>query len=193
MLQGEAELSAAAVQQAQIQVASRMVRLDLDGAAQLLLRLLENAGLEQDQPEIGVQDCRVGILLQEDPRRLRRLQEIAALELEDRKQIEDVFVLGAQHLRLLDLLARRVQPPLAQALAGPNQVDEKDALIDRRSFTGGSGHHSPPISEGSAARGPAGRLGRQDQPVVLIPPHVDRAALRGAACSGGQADFAAER
>jgi hypothetical protein len=91
-----------------------------------------------------VQDGRIGVAREQAAGRLGRLTKVAALELDDRKQVQNVLVVGARHLRLLDLGSRGVERSFAQALARADEVDEEDALVDRRVLAGGSPHDFDP-------------------------------------------------
>ena len=57
---------------------------------------------------------------------------IAALELRDGKEIEDVLVARPRQQRELELLARDVVLPFLEQPARPGEVDEMDPLFGGR-------------------------------------------------------------
>jgi hypothetical protein len=129
VLEGEAELSPVAVEKSQVKVAPRVVGLELESAAKLLFRFSENPGLELNQPEVRVEDRRVGVAVQQGPRGARRLVVIAPLELRDGEEIEDVLVARPREQRELELLARDVVLSFLEKPARACEVNEVDPLF----------------------------------------------------------------
>ena len=109
-----------------------MVGLELESAAELLLRFSEHPGLELNQPDIRVEDRRVGVAPEQGPRGPRRLVVIASLELCDGEEIEDVLVARPREQRELELLTRDVVLAFLEKPARPGEVNEVDPLFGGR-------------------------------------------------------------
>ena len=97
----------------------------------------QTAGLEQDQAEVGAQDLRGRVVLEQRPRRVGGLVVVTALELEQREQVEDVLVARPQRPRLLELAPGPVELPVAHAAPRAVQVEQEESLIDGGQIAGG--------------------------------------------------------
>jgi hypothetical protein len=132
VLQRQAELAAHPIEKPQVKMAPRVIGLQLESAAKLLLRFSEHAGLELDQTEVRVEDRRAGILAEQSPSGAGRLVVIAPFELGDGKEIENVLVTGPREQGELELLTRDVVLLFLDELARPRQVHVVDSLLGRR-------------------------------------------------------------
>src|ERR1051326_5045202 len=130
MLEREAELLALAIQQSEVEVRLRVVRAELDGAQQILLGLVELSLLEEDQPEVRVEDEDVGVLAHEAPVDDLGLGERVRLEVNQAEEVEDIRVVGAHALRLLP--ARLGVSPLLERFTAAVVMEEEDTLVERR-------------------------------------------------------------
>jgi hypothetical protein len=67
---------------------------------------------------------------------------VAALELDERDQVEDVLVLRAKRSRLLELAPRFFELALAHAAPGAREMNEERTLVGvgRVEVPGGVGH-----------------------------------------------------
>ena len=140
MLESKSELPAQLVEQAEIQVAAKVARRQLDRFAQLQLRLGEEPGLEENQAEVGAQDFGRRVLGQERPGRRGRLVVVPALELEERDEVQDVIVAGTQGARLRQLVPGLLELTVAQTLARAIQVQKKETLVDGWQIASGARH-----------------------------------------------------
>ena len=140
MLEREPELAARLVEQAEVEVAAEVAGGALDRRSELLLGLRQAAGLEEDQPEVGAENLGAGVVLEELPRRRSGLVVAAALELEQRDEVEDVLVLRPQRTRLLQLGPRLVEVPAPHRAAGAVQVQQEETLIHGGKVAGGARH-----------------------------------------------------
>src|ERR1051326_6277950 len=138
MLEREAELLALAIQQSEVEVRLRVVRAELDGAQQILLGLVELSLLEEDQPEVRVEDEDVGVLAHEAPVDDLGLGERVRLEVNQAEEVEDIRVVGAHALRVLQLPARLGVSPLLERFTAAVVMEEEDTLVERRGDGGAS-------------------------------------------------------
>src|SRR5437868_2053786 len=130
MLERDAELLALPIEQAEVEVRLRVVRAELDGAQQVLLGLVELPLLEEDQAEVGVEDEDVGVLAHEAPVDDLGLGERIRLEVDQAEEVEDVGVVGAQALGLLELAPRLGITPFLERFTAAVVMKEEDSLIE---------------------------------------------------------------
>ena len=144
MFEGQPQLSARLVEQAEVEMAPEMPGRELDGLAKLELGLREKAGLEEDQAEIRAEDLRGRVVGEERAGRVGRLVVVPALEFEKRQEVEHVLVARPERPGLLELLPGLVEPAIAHALARAIEVEKEQTLIDGGQIVGGGLHGIAP-------------------------------------------------
>src|SRR4029077_5697645 len=100
MFESGEELAALAIEQAEVQMGLGVVRETLDGAQQVLLRLVKLPLFEEDQPEVGVENENVRILVRQPAIDDLSHGEGVGLEVHQSEEIEHIGVVRAKPLRI---------------------------------------------------------------------------------------------
>ena len=87
-----------------------------------------------------MEDRGAGVLLEQRAGGARGFREVAALELDERDEVQEVLVLRTREAGELQLLAGFLEAAAVQALAGASQVEEEDRGIERGRAAGRSRH-----------------------------------------------------
>ena len=143
MLEGQAELAAALVQEAEVEVAPQVPRREVDRRAELPLGVGEPPGLEEDQAQVRTEDLGGRVLLQQRARGRGRFVVAAALELEQGDEVQNVLVLGPERARLFELRPRVVEAPRTGASPRAVEVQEEEPLIHGGTLSDGARHGEP--------------------------------------------------
>jgi len=131
VLERGTQLAPHPVEEPQEKVAARVIRLELEGARELALRVAEDAGPELNQAQVRMKDRGVRLLLEQSACCPGRSGKIAAPELDDRDEVQKVFVLGAPGPRELELLPGLLETSGLEVLARSPQMKKKDRLVER--------------------------------------------------------------
>ena len=132
MLDGEVVLAPRSIKQAEVEMRLRVVRPQLDRTQQELLGVVELALLEQNEAEVGVKDEDFGVLARESPIDHFRFRERVRLEIDESEEVQDVGVVRAQFLRVLQLPARLGKSRFLKRFAAAVVMEKENALIEWR-------------------------------------------------------------
>ncbi len=143
VFEGESQLPAHLVQEAEVEVAPDVAGRLFDRFAQFELRLGQIPRLEQDQAQVGAQHRRRRVPGQQHARRRGGLVVVAALELEQRDEIQHVLVAGPESSRLTQLVPGFLDLARPQASPRAVQVQQEKTLVDGSRIVGGAGHCGP--------------------------------------------------
>ena len=151
MLERESELLLLPVQQAEVEVRLRVIRAQVDGAEEALLRFVELPLLEEDQSEVGVEDEDVGVLADQSSINDLGLGERVRLEVNEAEEVQHVGVVGPEPLRGFELPARFSVTSFLKRFPSAVVVQKKNALVERRRHSGITLRHARAIVRQSAS------------------------------------------
>ena len=78
-----------------------------------------------------MEDRGVGVSFEQDPRHAGGLVVVPAAELDDRDEVQQVFVVGPGEPRELELLPGLVEPSRLELFPGAAQVKKENRLVER--------------------------------------------------------------
>src|SRR5258708_31337875 len=132
MFERQRRLPALPVEQSEVEMGLGVVRPQLDRAKEVVLRFVQLPLFEKDQPEVRVEDEDVRVLARQAAVDDFRFRKRVGLEVDQPQQIENVGVLGAQPLSILELTPSLRVASFLKRFTSSVVVEQEDTLVEWR-------------------------------------------------------------